>query len=78
MRICTNHFASAILSCRNFAAQCEFRHAPAMARLGTPEDIACAVPYLASPVASWVTGKIFEVDGGPIASNWPFEMPTGL
>jgi 7-alpha-hydroxysteroid dehydrogenase len=49
-----------------------------MARLGTPEDIACAVLYLASPAASWVTGKIFEVDGGTIASNWPFKMPTGL
>ncbi|HVN83923.1 MAG TPA: glucose 1-dehydrogenase [Candidatus Binatia bacterium] len=49
-----------------------------MARLGTPEDIACAVLYLASPAANWVTGKIFEVDGGTIASNWPFKMPTGL
>jgi 7-alpha-hydroxysteroid dehydrogenase len=49
-----------------------------MGRLGTPEDIACAVLYLASPAASWVTGKIFEVDGGTIASNWPFKMPTGL
>lgn len=49
-----------------------------MGRLGTPEDIACAVLYLASPASSWVTGKIFEVDGGTIASNWPFKMPTGL
>jgi 7-alpha-hydroxysteroid dehydrogenase len=49
-----------------------------MARLGTPEDIACAVLYLASPAASWVTGKVFEVDGGTVASNWPFKMPTGL
>jgi len=49
-----------------------------MARLGTPEDIACAVLYLASPASSWVTGKVFSVDGGTIASNWPFKMPTGL
>jgi 7-alpha-hydroxysteroid dehydrogenase len=49
-----------------------------MARLGTPEDIACAVVYLASPAAAWVTGKIFEVDGGTVASNWPIKMPTGL
>ena len=49
-----------------------------MGRLGTPEDIALAVLYLASPASSWVTGKIFEVDGGTIASNWPFKIPTGL
>jgi 7-alpha-hydroxysteroid dehydrogenase len=49
-----------------------------MARLGEPEDIALAVLYLASPASDWVTGKVFEVDGGTIASNWPFKMPTGL
>lgn len=49
-----------------------------MARLGTPEDIACAVLYLASPASSWVTGKVFEVDGGTVASNWPIKIPTGL
>jgi 7-alpha-hydroxysteroid dehydrogenase len=35
-----------------------------MGRPGEPEDIACAVLYLASDAASWVTGKVFEVDGG--------------
>jgi 7-alpha-hydroxysteroid dehydrogenase len=35
-----------------------------MRRPGTPEDIACAALYLASPASSWVTGKIFQVDGG--------------
>lgn len=49
-----------------------------MARLGTPEDIAIAVLYLASPASAWVTGKVFEIDGGAIASNWPYKMPTGL
>jgi len=49
-----------------------------MGRLGSPEDIACAVLFLASPAAAWVTGKIFDIDGGTIASNWPFKMPTGL
>jgi 7-alpha-hydroxysteroid dehydrogenase len=46
-----------------------------MARLGEPEDIACAVLYLASPAASWVTGKVFEIDGGTVASNWPIKIP---
>jgi len=46
-----------------------------MARLGTPEDIACAVLYLASPAAGWVTGKVFEIDGGTVDSNWPIKIP---
>jgi 7-alpha-hydroxysteroid dehydrogenase len=43
-----------------------------MARLGEVEDIALAALYLASPAASWVTGKVFEVDGGTEKTNWPF------
>jgi 7-alpha-hydroxysteroid dehydrogenase len=35
-----------------------------MRRAGEPEDIACAVLYLVSDAASWVTGKVFDVDGG--------------
>jgi 7-alpha-hydroxysteroid dehydrogenase len=35
-----------------------------MGRAGQPEDIACAVLYLVSDASSWVTGKVFEVDGG--------------
>jgi 7-alpha-hydroxysteroid dehydrogenase len=35
-----------------------------MGRPGMPEDIACAVLYLVSDASSWVTGKVFEVDGG--------------
>ncbi len=35
-----------------------------MGRPGEPEDVACAVLYLVSDASSWVTGKVFEVDGG--------------
>ena len=45
-----------------------------MRRLGSTEDIALAALYLASPAASWVTGKVIEVDGGLIASNWPLDL----
>src|SRR5262245_12613652 len=33
-------------------------------RLGEPDDIALAALYLASPAGSFITGKVFEVDGG--------------
>jgi len=46
-----------------------------MRRIGTVEDIALAVAYLATPASSWVTGKIFEIDGGSEMSNWPFPAP---
>ncbi len=35
-----------------------------MRRVGQVEDIAAFAVYLASPAASWVTGKVFEIDGG--------------
>jgi 7-alpha-hydroxysteroid dehydrogenase len=46
-----------------------------MHRVGQVEDIAAAVVYLASPASSFVTGKIFEVDGGVEAPAFtiPFE-----
>ena len=34
------------------------------ARLGTPEDVAAAVCYLASDAAGWVTGQTLPVNGG--------------
>jgi 7-alpha-hydroxysteroid dehydrogenase len=46
-----------------------------MQRVGQVEDIAAAALYLVSPASSWVTGKIFEVDGGveSPAFTMPFE-----
>ena len=35
-------------------------------RNGTPEDIANAALYLASPAASWITGVLLDVNGGPV------------
>jgi 7-alpha-hydroxysteroid dehydrogenase len=49
-----------------------------MGRLGTVEDIAAAALYCCSPASAWVTGKVFEVDGGAEASTWPLRMPSGL
>ena len=42
----------------------QFLEGTPMGRPGEPEDIACAVLYLVSDASSWVTGKVFDVDGG--------------
>ena len=38
-----------------------------LTRVGTPEDVSNAVLFLASPMASWITGAALVVDGGGLA-----------
>ena len=38
-----------------------------LARVGTPDDIANAALFLASPMSSWITGATLVVDGGGLA-----------
>jgi 3-oxoacyl-[acyl-carrier protein] reductase len=43
-----------------------FAERVAMRRMGTPEDIAYAVMFLASDYASWITGQVLPVTGSPL------------
>ncbi|MEP6788315.1 MAG: SDR family oxidoreductase [Acidobacteriota bacterium] len=45
-------------------AYAEMAATQALGRMGTPEEIAAAVLYLASDEAAFVTGTAFEIDGG--------------
>jgi NAD(P)-dependent dehydrogenase (short-subunit alcohol dehydrogenase family) len=40
-----------------------------LGRLGTPEDVASAVAFLASAEASWITGQVLTLDGGLMSAG---------
>jgi 7-alpha-hydroxysteroid dehydrogenase len=44
-----------------------------LGRTGTPDDIAAAVLYLASPAASWITGEHLLVAGGRTHRTYQYE-----
>ena len=48
-------------------AECEAHAAQPIGRMGTPEEIAELIAFLASPAASFITGEAIAADGGFLA-----------
>ncbi len=46
-----------------------------LGRMGTPDDIAAAVVFLASPAASWITGQLLLVAGGRTHRTFHYAPP---
>ena len=61
---------------RDERARRAFEAGTPMGRPGTVEDIAAAAVYLASPAAAWVTGKVFQIDGGTEAPAIRVPVPA--
>lgn len=48
-----------------------------LGRFGTPEDMAGGILFLASPLASWMTGVALNIDGGALAASGWYRTAEG-
>ena len=48
-----------------------------LGRFGTPADLANGILFLASPMASWITGSALNVDGGALAAAGWYRTEAG-
>jgi 7-alpha-hydroxysteroid dehydrogenase len=47
-----------------------------LGRIGDPEDVAATVLFLAAPAGAYVTGRVFEVDGGVDVPSLDLGLPN--
>jgi 7-alpha-hydroxysteroid dehydrogenase len=53
----------------------QMERATPLGRIGSPEDIASAVVYLASAAGGYITGQVLAVDGGLVSPNLDLGLP---
>ena len=69
--ICPGGVGTAMLKAhtRDAAIMAEYEKLVPMGRVGSPEEMAAAITFLASPDASYITGHALTVDGGVTAQT---------
>jgi 7-alpha-hydroxysteroid dehydrogenase len=60
---------------QDYGLRTAMESATPLKRIGDPEEIAATVLFLASPAGGYVTGKVFEVDGGIEQPNLDMGLP---